>query len=96
MSEFTGGKRTNEIDFGDYVEIEMFRYYSDNEFYTHKVINAMKSNVWVNVPIVSIPTETMHSEMEKVLSVIQCGINETKVIRVREKDCKKLKTRRNL
>jgi hypothetical protein len=91
MANFIGHLKTNNIDFGDYVEIEMFRYGAENEFYIHKVVNALESNVWVDVPIKSTPTETRHNKMEKVLSVIQCGIDETKVIRVREEDCKLLK-----
>jgi hypothetical protein len=42
MSEFTGYGRTNDIDFGDYVEIEMFRYYSPNEWYLFKVVGGGK------------------------------------------------------
>ncbi|WP_017728550.1 hypothetical protein [Halalkalibacterium ligniniphilum] len=91
MSGFTGYRKTNKIDFGDYVQIEMYRYHSENEFYIHKVVNSLESNVWVDVPIKCVPTETSHNQMEKVLSVIQCGVDETKVIRVREKDCKLLK-----
>ena len=35
MSEFTGFGRTSDIDFGDYVEIEMHRYGATNEFYIY-------------------------------------------------------------
>ncbi len=90
MSKFIGHLKTNNIDFGDYVEIEQKRHGVENEMFIHKVINAIESNVWVDVPVQSPATESLHDSMEKVLSVIQCGIDETKVIRVREKDCKQV------
>ncbi len=88
MSEFTGYGRTNDIDFGDYVEIEMHRYGAPNEFYIHKVVGALKSNGWIDAPLKWDSKPTLHDHMEIVLNVIQCGIDETKVIRVRQKDCK--------
>lgn len=90
MSEFTGWGKTNEIDFGDYVEIEMHRYHSDNEFFIHKVVGALESNTWIDTPLRHDSEPKIHAGMEKVLNVIQCGIDETKVIRVRESDCIKI------
>lgn len=90
MSEFTGGKRTCDIDFGDYVEIEMHRYGAPNEFYLHKVIGAFKASSWATVPIqqgiVGTGTQNVpRDELEEVLNVVQCGIDETKVFRVRKR-----------
>ena len=88
MSEFTGYGRTNDIDFGDYVEIEQKRYGVPNEMYLHKVVGALKSNAWIDAPISWDSKPTIHDEMEIVLNVICCGVDETKVIRVRGSDCK--------
>jgi hypothetical protein len=86
VSEFTGYGRKNDIDFGDYVKIEMFRYHSPNEWYLFKVVGAIRSNTWIDTPLKWDSEQTIHDRMETVLNVIQCGIDETKVIRVREKD----------
>lgn len=90
MSVFTGYGRKNEIDFGDYVKIEMLRYGVPNEFYIHKVVGSLESNTWVDVPVKWPEEEKIHNKMEKVLNVICCGVDETKVYRVRENDCVKL------
>jgi len=85
------------LDFGDYCKIEMYRYGSENEFYIHKVISRFDSTHAAKVPIkygsngtgtnsVSLP------EMSKVLNVIQCGISETKVFKVRECDVVRVKS----
>ncbi|WP_102706989.1 hypothetical protein [Terribacillus saccharophilus] len=91
MSRFTGYGRTNDIDFGDYVEIEQHRYYAPNEMFIHKVIGALKSNTWMDTPIRHDSKEVLHDTSEIVLNVICCGIDETKVFRVRQADCTKLK-----
>ncbi|MFD2705485.1 MULTISPECIES: hypothetical protein [Salibacterium] len=94
MSEFTGWGRTNDIDFGDYVEIEMLRYGVPNEYFIHKVIGSLESNCWRDAPIKTSSDEVLHGEIEKVLRVITCGIDETEVFKVRESDCIKLENRR--
>lgn len=90
MSTFRSSGRSNEIDFGDYVEIEMFRHYAPNELFLHKVVSAFQSNTWLEVPLKWNSELVMHNHMEMVLNVIQCGIDETKVIRVRQADCTKV------
>jgi hypothetical protein len=90
VSEFIGHRKTNDIDFGDYVMIEQFRYGVPNEMYIHKVIGALKSNAWVDVPVKLGSEEKLHNKMEKVLNVICCGVDETKVFRVRQIDCVKV------
>ena len=85
MSDFN--EKYEEL-FGRYCSIEMKRYGAPNEFYHHKVIGSLQSNTWVNVPIQSPATETTHNQMEEVIRVIQCGIVEDKVYRVRLQDVK--------
>ncbi|WP_299831539.1 hypothetical protein [uncultured Metabacillus sp.] len=89
MSTFTGHRKTNDIDFGDYVLIEQLRYGAPNEMYIHKVIGALESNTWVDVPVRWDKEEKIHNKMEKVINVICCGVDETKVFKVRQKDCVK-------
>lgn len=79
---------SKQIDFGDRVAIEMFRFGVPNEHYTHKVVNRLHSNAWVDVPIQSPATEINHIDVEPVLSVICEGIVETKVYKVLERDVK--------
>jgi hypothetical protein len=76
----------NKFSFGDLCIIEMKRYGVPNEHYTHKVIGALESNAWVDVPIQSPATETMHDHSEPVIRVICCGVCETTVYRVRVRD----------
>ncbi len=90
MSGFTGYGRYGDIDFGDYVKIEMHRYGAPNEFYIHKVVGALRSNAFIDAPLNWDSEPTLHDEMEDVLNVIQCGIDETKVIRVAKKYCEKM------
>lgn len=91
MGEFTGWGRTNDIDFGDYVEIEMHRYGAPNEWFIHKVVRGgVQSNVWIDAPLKWDSEPVSHEHMEPVLYVIQCGIDETKVIKVAQKYCKKI------
>lgn len=95
MQTFTGGKHVSDINFGDYVEIEMYRYGAPNEFYMHKVIGSYMASSWTTVPIKygvdSTGTENVPGDgFEEVLDVVQCGIDETKVFRVRKSDVRKL------
>jgi hypothetical protein len=76
-----------KIDFGDYVLIEMHRYGTDNEKYLHKVVNGnLKSNSYVDVPVVGVANETLHPKVDEVVSCICCGVNETVVLNYRLKD----------
>ncbi len=81
----------NGLDFGDYVKIEMVRFGDKgNEFYKHKVINRLSSNHFVDIPISHEEKETIHDDMHIVISVICCGIDETKVFKVREDQVEKV------
>lgn len=78
----------NEIEFkfGDYAIIEQKRHGVPNEMFVHKVIRQLRSNTWVDVPVQSPATETLHDEMEDVCWCICCGVDETKVRKYRVKD----------
>ena len=54
----------------------------------YKVVSAFESNTWCEVPIKVNSQPVLHNEMQPVLNVIHCGIDETKVVRVALKDCK--------
>lgn len=85
MSEFTGWGRTNDIDFGDFVN---FPYGS--EMHIWKVVGAFKSNKYMKPPYTSCSEEKIHAGgVVPVLNIIHCGIDETKVIRVKASDCSK-------
>lgn len=78
----------NEIEFkfGDYAIIEQKRHGVPNEMFVHKVIGQLRSNTWVDVPVQSPATETLHEEMDDVCWCICCGVDETKVRAYRVKD----------
>ncbi|HGW3270985.1 TPA: hypothetical protein ACNKCN_000552 [Klebsiella quasipneumoniae] len=75
-----------EFKFGDYAIIEQKRHGVPNEMFVHKVIDQLRSNTWVDVPVQSPATETIHDEMEDVCLCICCGVDETEVRRYRVKD----------
>jgi hypothetical protein len=91
MKEITEEQKT--LDFGDYCTIEQLRHVGKNERYIHKVINRLRSNTWVDVPVQSPATETLHDterDLEEVVSCICCGVDETIVRKYRVKDVKKV------
>lgn len=82
--------REELISFGDYVLIEQHRYNAENEMYLHKVIGELRSNTYVDVPVVGAIKEVIHSEMEDVVACICCSVDEREVLRYRLKDVKKV------
>ncbi|MDS1018142.1 hypothetical protein RJ629_07110 [Klebsiella quasipneumoniae] len=78
-----------EFKFGDYAIIEQKRHGVHNEMFVHKVIDQLRSNTWVDVPVQSPATETIHDEMEDVCLCICCGVDETEVRRYRVKDMRR-------
>ena len=74
------------MHFGDYCRIEMKRFGVANEFYTHKVIQSLRSNVWVDVPVLGPAKETKHEYIAAVIRCVCCGICEDKVLRFRAED----------
>ena len=79
-------KNEIEFKFGDYAIIEQKRHGVPNEMFVHKVIDQLRSNTWVDVPVQSPATETIHDEMEDVCWCICCGVSETEVRKYRVKD----------
>jgi len=82
-------KENDNLNFGDYVVIEMKRYGGDNEMYLHKVIGTSKSNHWVGVPVQEPAREELRGEIREVVSCICCGVVEDKVLKYRIEDVKK-------
>lgn len=87
MAEFM----VNTDMFGMYVRIPTG--YS-REMHIYKVVSKFKTNSYCDVPIVygskPVPHEKEYhdlSDLEDVLNVIHCGIDETEVVRVALKDC---------
>ncbi len=76
------------LDFGDYVLIQQKRYCVENEMYLHKVITKLRSNSYVDVPVQTPSTETIHDDVVDVISCICCGIDETRVRKYRLCDVK--------
>jgi len=80
------------IDFGDYIEIEQKRYGGDNEMYRHKVIGTLRSNTYVPVPVQSPAEEINHGNVVDVVSCVCCGVNERYVLRYKKSDVRLIKT----
>lgn len=80
--------RREEFEFGDYVVVEQKRYGVPNEFYVHKVIGMLESNSWIDVPAQTGEGAKLHDTCEPVVSVICCGVDESKVVRYRAADCR--------
>ena len=80
--------------FGRYCRIEMFRYGVPNEFYIHKIVSQNRTNTYCDVPLKWDSKPERHPEkdglfpdnLEEVIWVVQCGIDETKVFPVALKD----------
>ena len=78
---------------GEFVpNVEMFGLYAkikqgaSAEPHTYKIVGALESNSYVDIPIRCPETATIHEEVTPILRVIHCGICEEKVIRVAVKD----------
>lgn len=71
----------SDLDFGDYTTIEQHRFGAENEMYLYKVIGALNSNAYVDVPIRCGATETLHDTIIPVVRCICCGIMETRVLK---------------
>ena len=82
-------RKEDELNFGDYVEIEQKRYQAKNEIYLHKVINTSVCNSWVDVPVQSPAAEVLHGESVPVVRCICCGICEDEVLAYRIQDVRK-------
>jgi hypothetical protein len=76
------------IDFGDYVAIEMKRYGTENEMYIYKAIGRLCSNTYVDVPVQSPTKETIHNEIVEVVACVCCGVDEREILKYRIIDVK--------
>ncbi len=76
----------SEDMFGNYAVIEQHRFGADNAMYLHKVVGSLKSNSYVDVPVVSPATETVHDQIVNVVACICCGVGEREVRRYRLSD----------
>lgn len=72
--------------FGNYARIEQKRHGVPNEMFVHKVVNRIKSNTWVDVPVQSPGKEVIHDHIEDVCLCICCGVDEREVKAYRVKD----------
>lgn len=81
---FTGFGRKNNIDFGDYV---FYPNGCSNLLHLYKVIGALKSNTYQDPPDWSQAVQKIHDEIVPVLNIVHCGLDETRIIRVKEEDC---------
>lgn len=66
---------------GDHCLIEQQRYAGPNEMYLHKVIGTVKSNFYVDVPVETPRTETIHNHVVDVVSCVCCEIDERHAFR---------------
>ncbi|TES59179.1 hypothetical protein [Pseudomonas syringae group genomosp. 3] len=72
--------------FGDHAVVEMKRHGVKNDMFYHKVIGTFESNSWVDVPVQEPPTTTIHDTSERIANVICCGVDESRVYRIRVAD----------
>lgn len=79
-------KTEHDFDFGDYCLIEQFRHGAENEMYMYKVIGKLSSNTWCEVPARFDKVDVIHRNMETVLAVVMCGVNEREIVRFRQSD----------
>lgn len=84
------------LDFGDYVYIEQKRYGVPNEIYLYKVVGRLRSNAYVNVPVVAgLNKNTIHhgnkneSAVVDVVACICCGVCEDEVLKFKVEDVKR-------
>lgn len=75
-----------DYKFGDYCAIEQKRHVVKNEMYLHKVIGTLRSNSWVDVPVQTPATETIHGEITDVVACVCCGVAEREILRYRTSD----------
>lgn len=76
----------DELGFGQIVLIEQKRFKTKNELYYHKVIGALESNTFVDVPTQGFVKEQIHSEMAPCVKAITCGLDERTALKYRIED----------
>lgn len=81
--------------FGRYVKIPHVLA-GKGEKFVFKVVGRLQSNTYCSIPIgLGAKDEIQGAEMVDVLRVIQCGVDETKVLTVALKDCELVEPRTN-
>ncbi len=73
------------VGFGDFCSIEQKRYGAQNEFYGYKVVNRLRSNSWICVPVDARDQKPkLHDEVFDVVEVISltAGCNVIERFRV--------------
>jgi hypothetical protein len=80
----------SKLKFGDYVIINQKRYGVPDEQYLHKVIGVLKSNSYVEVPVQTPATETLHLATTEVVACICCGVQEREVRNYKVSDVSKV------
>lgn len=74
-------------NFGDYCSIEQKRYGVSNEFYGYKVVNRLRSNSWIDVPVDARNSRpNRHDEIADIVEVISCTVGCDVVERFRISD----------
>lgn len=78
----------NKVEYksGDHCLIEQQRYADTNEMCLHKVIGTLKSNFYVDVPVETPRTETIHNGVVDVVSCVCCEIDERHAFKYRLSD----------
>jgi hypothetical protein len=77
------------LDFGDYCRIEQHRFGHANEHYVHKVIGRLRSNTWVDVPVVYPIKEVRNDHIEDIVACVCCGVSERDIFKYRLSDVHK-------
>lgn len=73
-------------EFGDYVYIPQKRYGCENEIYQYLVIECLKSNAYVDVPVQTPAVETPHKDIVPVVSCLCGGVGHKEVLKYRLSD----------
>ena len=77
----------DSLDFGDYCYIEQKRYGVPNEIFSHKAVQRLRSNTWVDVPVQTPAQAVIHTgEMEECVRAITCGACKERAYSYRLKD----------
>lgn len=75
------------VDFGDYCLIEQKRHGVPNELYGYKVVNRLRSNTWIDVPVDTRNNKpNRHDEITDIVEVISCTAGCDVVERFRVSD----------
>lgn len=77
----------NKECYGGYAYIRTDR---SEDTHIYKIVNAIQSNCYCDVPVLCNSEPYVHTSVVPVLNVIHCGVDETKVVRVAVDDCENI------